>query len=259
MLTADEVEAYRRDGFVLARAVLDPDDVALLVAETKRAWERAGTGQHTQNSRFEGVKKISAIRDPQLHSAVFTRYLTDPRLTERMSQLVGPDVQLHHSKINVKTTSDEAIFPLHQDYPYFPHAEHSVCTVLVHLSDTDGRRGCFRVVPGVKAPLPHDNVAAEHLLPLSEYPLDSAVEVPAKAGDVIFMNYLTPHGSDLNLEPEPRVLWIIQVRAPTDRPLAQPPDASQPVPAGGRPAQGTMLRGSNPDYRRAASGESSWL
>lgn len=259
MLEPHEIDAYHRDGYVTARAVLGPDDVAALLAETRSLWQRAGDGTKGQHTSHYGVKKMTTLRDPQLHSGLFTRYLTDPRLVARMTQLVGPNVQLHHSKINVKTGDDRAVFPLHQDYPYFPHVEHSVCTVLVHLTTTTSERGCFRAIAGVRQPLPH--IADDgHILDPRDYPLESAIELPAQAGDVVFMNYLTPHGSNLNCSDEPRVLWIIQVRAAEDRPAEQPAgSAQQATPPGNRPAQGTMLGGVNPDFAWTAGGNSSRL
>lgn len=258
MLTPDEIAAYHRDGYVVARGVLAAGDVAALVDETGDLWRRAGDGAAGQHTSFFGVKKMTTLRDPQLHSAVFSRYLTEPRLVGLMTQLVGPNVQLHHSKINVKTREDQAVFPLHQDYPYFPHARHSVCTVLIHLTSTTSDRGCFRAIPGVRAPLEHITDDG-HILDPRQYPLESAVELPAAAGDVVFMNYLTPHGSNLNISDEPRMLWIIQVRAAEDRPLEQPPGTRQATPPGNRPAQGTMLAGVNPDFTWAAGGDSSRL
>ena len=94
---------------------------------------------------------------------------------------------------------------------------------------------------------------------VDEYPLERADELPAAAGDVVFMNSLTPHGSNLNTTDEPRVLWIIQIRSPEDHPIEQPAGTEQPTAPGNRPAQGTMLVGVNPDFERAASGESSRL
>jgi ectoine hydroxylase-related dioxygenase (phytanoyl-CoA dioxygenase family) len=257
-LPSDAVIAYHRDGYVLAPALLAGEDVAALRSECEAIWARCDQGEAAQNVNFRGVRKMTTIRDPQLHSGLFTRYLTDPRLTAAMAQLVGPNVQLHHSKVNVKTRAMNTIFPLHQDYPYFPHERHTVTTVLVHLTDAPADGGAFRVIPGVKRPLPHINDDG-HILDPREYPLDRAKELPARAGDVVFMNYLTPHGSNLNRREEHRILWIIQVRAAEDRPVAQPPGTYQPTPPGNRPAQGTMLRGVNPDFTGAASGESSRL
>lgn len=255
---AIDVEAYRRDGYVVVRQLLGAEDVALLRAEVEAIWARGDAGEAAQNVSYRGERKMTTLRDPQLHSGVFSRYLTDPRLTGAMARLIGPNVQLHHSKVNVKTRAMKAIFPLHQDYPYFPHRLHSVLTVLVHLTDAPREGGAFRAIAGVKTPLPHINDDG-HILDPARYPLEGAMELPAHAGDVIFMNYLTPHGSNLNTRDEQRILWIIQVRSAEDRPVEQPAGTHQPTPPGNRPAQGTMLCGVNPDFRRAASGESSRL
>jgi len=258
MLSPKDIEDYRRDGVVVARGVFTSRDVETLRGAADQMWARCGFGGESQNTAFGGVKKMSTIRDPQLHDGTFSRYLTDPKLTQLMAQIVGPNVQLHHSKLNVKTRADRAVFPLHQDHPYFPHAQHSVTTVLVHLTDTTSDRGCFRVIRGVDAPLEHVDDEG-HILDPTRYPLEQSEELPAAAGDVVLMNYLTPHGSNLNLHDEPRVLWIIQVRAAEGRPVAQPEELHQPTPPGNRPSQGTMLAGVNPDFVWAASGESSQL
>jgi ectoine hydroxylase-related dioxygenase (phytanoyl-CoA dioxygenase family) len=258
-LTGDQVAAYHRDGYVVARQLLGADDVAALRLACEAIWQRCAGGEAAQNSHFQGVRKMATIRDPQLHSAVFTRYLLDPRLTEAMAQLVGDNVQLHHSKVNVKTKDMKTVFPLHQDYPYFPHTRHTVMTVLVHITDAPVDGGAFRVLAGIKEALPHLNDDG-HILDPRQYPLESAEELPAQAGDVVFMNYLTPHGSNLNRRDEHRILWIIQVRNAEDLPIEQPADAHQQLtPPGNRPSQGTMLHGVNPDFRRAATGESSRL
>jgi phytanoyl-CoA hydroxylase len=258
-LTPDQVAAYHRDGYVVARQLLDAEDVAALRRACEAIWERCAGGEAAQNSHFQGIRKMTTIRDPQLHSAVFTGYLLDPRMTEAMAQLVGDNVQLHHSKVNVKTKSMPTVFPLHQDYPYFPHSRHTVMTVLVHITDAPVDGGAFRVLAGVKEVLPHVNDDG-HILDPRRYPLESATELPAKAGDVVFMNYLTPHGSNLNQRDEHRILWIIQVRNAKDLPIEQPVDAHQQLtPPGNRPSQGTMLHGVNPDFQRAATGESSRL
>ena len=72
-----------------------------------------------------------------------------PRLVEVLTGLIGPNVQLHHSKMLVKPPEQGAPFPMHQDYPYFPHERHSVLAASVHLDDTDEENGCLHVIPGL--------------------------------------------------------------------------------------------------------------
>ena len=38
----------------------------------------------------------------QFHSALFSRLIVDPRLADRAGDLIGPNVQLHHTKRFIK-------------------------------------------------------------------------------------------------------------------------------------------------------------
>jgi hypothetical protein len=64
----------------------------------------------------------------------------------------------------------------------------------------------------------------------------------------LLFSYLTIHGSSVNRSQQPCSLLLIQVRDPTDKPIPQPAgESGQAVAAEGRPGQGTMLAGINPD------------
>jgi hypothetical protein len=41
-----------------------------------------------------------------------------PRLVDALTQAIGPNVQLHHTKMLVKPPEKGASFPMHQNYPY---------------------------------------------------------------------------------------------------------------------------------------------
>lgn len=51
-----------------------------------------------------------------------------------MEMFIGPNVQLHHTKLLAKPPQKGGGFPLHQDYPYFPHAKHTMLAVSVYLT-----------------------------------------------------------------------------------------------------------------------------
>jgi phytanoyl-CoA hydroxylase len=59
----------------------------------------------------------------------------------------------------------------------------------------------------------------------------------ANEGDVLFLNYLTVHGSYVNRSTRPRRLLLVQMRSPLDRPTEKTHLS---------PGQGMMLRGVNP-------------
>lgn len=71
-----------------------------------------------------------------------------PNMVTVLSQLIGPNVQLHHTKLVMKPPEQGAVFPMHQDYHYFPHEKHTMLAASVHLDDADLENGCLHVIPG---------------------------------------------------------------------------------------------------------------
>jgi len=70
-----------------------------------------------------------------------------------------------------------------------------------------------------------------------QYPLEAAVALPAKAGDVLFFSYLTVHGSSVNVSDEARTTLLVQMRDPADQPTVKTHESR---------GQGMMLRGIDP-------------
>jgi phytanoyl-CoA hydroxylase len=116
----------------------------------------------------------------------------------------------------VKPPEQGAPFPMHQDYPYFPHEQHSVLAASVHLDDTDEANGCLHVVPGSHKLGPLEADGEAHTV---DYPLESGTPCPAAAGDVLFFNYLTIHGSGINRSTRTRRNVLFQYRDPADAPV----------------------------------------
>ena len=84
---------------------------------------------------------------------------------------------------------------------------------IIHFDDAPLEKGCVRVVPGSykNGPLPHLKEGGWHL-PLSEYPVESALPCEAKAGDVLFFSYLTIHGSGVKeIDGTPLVILVFSL------------------------------------------------
>jgi ectoine hydroxylase-related dioxygenase (phytanoyl-CoA dioxygenase family) len=175
----------------------------------------------------------------QFYSAAFTRLLVDERLTGAVADLIGtPNVQLHHNKLFIKPPEKGSPFPMHQDYPYFPHERHTMMAAVIHFDDAPLEKGCIRVVPEShkRGAIDHDPQGGFHL-PFDQYPLESSTPCPARAGDVLFFNYLTIHGSGVNVSQEARTTLLVQMRDPEDKPIVNTHESR---------GQGMMLRGYDP-------------
>jgi ectoine hydroxylase-related dioxygenase (phytanoyl-CoA dioxygenase family) len=245
MLTEDQIDFYRENGYVLARGLFSEEEAASYRLESHELIARL-TDQQGADSTWGsardlamGPTTIQGQHDVQFLSAEFTKLIVDERLTGAAARLMGgQNVQLHHTKIFVKPPEQGSPFPMHQDHPFFPHHKHSVLAAIVHFDDAPEEKGCVRVMPGSHrlGPLVHDMTGSPHL-PVDEYPLEAAVACPATAGDVLFFSYLTVHGSGVNTSAEARTTLLVQMRDPEDPPAN---DAHR------SPGQGMMLRGIDP-------------
>ncbi len=247
-LTPEQVAFYRENGYLLAEGVFTREEAARFRQETHDLAHRLSVAQD-KGLRGEGWKAGAKVTDlprellhchnVQFHSAIFGRMILDPRLVDRVADLIGPNVQLHHTKMFIKPPERGAPFPMHQDYPYFQHERHTMMSAIIHFDDAPLEKGCVRVAPGSHklGPLEHLHDGGHHLPP-EQYPVAEATPCPARAGDVLFFSYLTIHGSGMNTSQEARTTLLVQMRDPTDHPTKLVHLSR---------GQGVMLRGIDPE------------
>lgn len=250
MLTHEQLAFYQENGYILVQGLFSPEEAAHLRQECHALAERLSAHRDidaTWGSARTAVAEAKATKilhchDVQFFSAAFSRIIVDERLTGVAADIIGsPNVQLHHTKMFIKPPEKGSPFPMHQDYPFFPHDRHSMIAAICHFDDAPIEKGCVRVVPGSHklGPLQHQPEGAWHL-PFEQYPIESAIPCPAKAGDVLFFSYLTVHGSGINVSSEARTTVLVQMRDPAD-----PPSEQVHLSRG----QGMMLRGIDPTAR----------
>jgi ectoine hydroxylase-related dioxygenase (phytanoyl-CoA dioxygenase family) len=239
-LTPDQQDFYRENGYLHAKGLLSREEALALRAESHALAARRGESNGAWSSvrAADQALQLTHCHDAQFYSAAFTRLLLDPRLTGFAQGLIGPNVELHHTKMFIKPPEKGAPFPLHQDYPYFPHQRDSMTAVIIHFDDAPVEKGCLRVVPGSHKLGPQESFGKDHLLDQAAFPPTAGIDLPARAGDAIFMNYLLVHGSGVNVSQEARTTILIQMRDPTDLPLTGQHRSR---------GQGMMLAGINPN------------
>jgi ectoine hydroxylase-related dioxygenase (phytanoyl-CoA dioxygenase family) len=239
--TQAQSDFYRDNGYLLVKGVFTRDEMAAMRQD-----------MHDLAARLQKLREIDATwdavrgqgttllhcHDVQFHCSSMTRLLVDPRFTRLMQGCVGENVQLHHTKMFIKPPEKGSPFPMHQDQPYFPHQKHTMTAAVIHFDDAPPEKGCLAVYPGSHklGPISPDN-PRDRSLSMKQYPLEKATLCPAEAGDVLFFNYLTIHGSGVNTSSEARTTVLVQFRDPTDEPL----DAAHRS-----RGQGTMLAGIDP-------------
>lgn len=240
-------EAYQSDGCVLVKGLISPHEAREMRQEVHDLFERALAGRSKawgsarEVAGAKGKQQLQGMHDLQFYSAAFSRMLVDPRFVDAAAAALGVEnLQLHHTKAFVKPPERGAPFPLHQDYPFFPHTRHRVAACIFHLDAAPEEKGCVTVIRRSHhlGPLEHLEDGNWHL-PNEEWPISRAEPVEADAGDVLIFSYLTVHGSGVNRSKDARTTWLVQVRDPADKPISDAHTFSR--------GQGMMIRGRDPE------------
>lgn len=232
MLTQDQVDFYHEHGYLHIPEVFTPEETQELSDEMDRLvadWAFTSPGWTGpwrlayMDSETEKRSKLTAMHDLHFYSVAWMRAATNQRLAKALSQLLGANVELHHTTLHIKPPQTGQPFPMHQDNPFYGHKDGRFIDVLVHLDDTCHENGEIRFLDGSHkmGHLEHvteteDGPCSPHL-PTDKYHLEDTVPVPANAGDVVLFCIDTVHGSYINQTREPRRLVRMGYRDPQNR------------------------------------------
>jgi ectoine hydroxylase-related dioxygenase (phytanoyl-CoA dioxygenase family) len=169
--------------------------------------------------------------------------MADSRMADMVADLVGPDVKLHHSKINSKLPGSATEVKWHQDFPFTPHSNSDLITALLMIDEVTPQNGPLEVQKGShKGPIHslwHDGVFTGAVAPDLEQEMKrGAVSCYGPAGSVCLMHTRVAHGSGPNLSQGPRTLFICVYSAGDAMPCSP-----NPVPTR---HQGLFVRGTDP-------------
>lgn len=215
-LTPAEVAEYQATGFLVINDVLTPAEVETLRA----AAASPEVHRHIYGQRDDAdTATIHALEITMAHPA-FLALAQHPAIVAKLTALLGPDIQLQHSKLAVKpSTPGTGPFQWHQDFAYFPHTNFDLAAVMVMLDDATPENGCMSMVVGSHklGLLNHTNNKGLFSGGCREekYLNDPSqiAEIKPRAGGISIHHGLTLHGSPANRSGQPRRGVVFQYRA----------------------------------------------
>jgi phytanoyl-CoA hydroxylase len=230
MLTQEQIDFFNENGFLRIPQLFNEDEINALSDDldkliqdwsiTDQGWTGPWRAAYFDENLDKKVK-LTAMHDLHLYSSAWARGVTHPKLAKALSQLLNSSVELHHSTMHIKPPETGHPFPMHQDYPFYEHADGRYIDALVHLDDTFHENGEIRFLAGSHklGKLPHvlknpDGTPCTPHLPFAEYKLEDTVPVPAKRGDVVLFHLYCIHGSYINQTKEPRRMVRVGYRDP---------------------------------------------
>lgn len=223
-LTREQIEFYRSQGYLLLERCIPDDIIVALRAEIARFVDEA-RGLTASNTRIDledshspETPRLRRIKLPHAISTIMGDLMTSDHVLAPVRDLIGPDLRLHNSKLNMKSAGFGAAVEWHQDFAFYPHTNDDVLAVAVIIDDMGDENGPLMVFPGThRGPIfdHHADGVFVGAMDLDAAGLDlaDAVALSGPAGSVSIHHARIVHGSALNTSDRDRRLLFYEVMA----------------------------------------------
>jgi ectoine hydroxylase-related dioxygenase (phytanoyl-CoA dioxygenase family) len=230
LLSREQVEFYDRSGYLVIERALGADWLVRVNGETTRILERAwgmtasDSVLDLEDSHKPDLPRVRRIKEPHNASPLFWELLRDPAILEPMTSLIGPNLRLKTTKLNMKSARFGAPVEWHQDWAFYPHTNDDILAVGVMLDDVDDENGPLLVLPGThKGPVyshHHEGVFCGAVpADCDGVNFDDAVRLTGPAGSISIHHARVLHASDLNRSARGRRVLFFEVAAADAWPL----------------------------------------
>ena len=259
-LTDEQIASYHRDGYVAVPRVLDAEQVKALQEVTESFVERARSVARS-DAVFDldprhtaATPVVRRIKNPADNDPLYRWVGFDSPIPDIVSQLIGPSIRFHHSKLNLKGSLLGAAVEVHQDAAFYPHSNDDVLAVGLLLDDASAANGAMAVLPGSQhGPIytHYDTqgrfVGSMRADDVARLDRRNAVLLELPAGSIHIHHYRLVHWSAPNTSTAERRLLINSYTAADA--VSFMPDTT------GSPLVGTLLRGTPPTVARRTAGD----
>lgn len=206
--TTEDVEAYRRDGFVLLEGFLDADELERWRSVTGAAVEerlasRPEVGDEYYRKVFTQLQRLADTHEGM------AELMLDEELGEIAGTLAGVDrIRIWHDQALIKPPYGNPT-AWHLDNPFWSFSSRDAISVWVALDDATVQNGCLWYLPGSQrtAQFELTELGPNFGALFDQYPgwLElEPVATPCAAGGAVFHNGLVAHAAGANVTPRPR-------------------------------------------------------
>ncbi|MER7664384.1 MULTISPECIES: ectoine hydroxylase [unclassified Streptomyces] len=220
-----DLTGFERDGFLTVEELISDDEVALYRAELDRLIADPAVRADERSIIEPTSQDVRSVFEVHKLSEVFASLVRDERVVGRARQILGSDVYVHQSRINVKPGFGASGFYWHSDFETW-HAEDglpNMRTVSVSIALTENRdtNGGLMIMPGshksflgCAGETPKDNYKKSLQMQDAGTPSDAALTrfadrhgirlFTGRAGSATWFDCNCMHGSGDNITPYAR-------------------------------------------------------
>lgn len=212
ILTAAQVEQYRRDGYVHPIRIMSPAQAGEL-RDRLESFERSTGGPLKGDLRHKTHLLFSWLADLIHHD----------RILDAIEDLYGPDLLCWSSSFFIKEARSPGFVSWHQDSTYWGLSRPDVVTAWVALTPSTRANGAMEVIPGSHTldQIPHrDTFDADNMLSRGQEVMvdvdpGRAVALELEPGEISLHHVRLVHGSAPNPSGDRRIGYAIRY-IPTD-------------------------------------------
>lgn len=224
-LPEHQLKSYQKNGFVFLKEFFSPEEVAVMLEEAQRMAADPQIRGREEAIAEPGSDEVRSVFDAHRLNPLFERVSSDARLVGIAQQILGSQVYMHQSRINLKPGYVGKDFYWHSDFETWhiedgmPRMRALSCTIL--LTDNNEFNGPLLLVPGshmhyiscigetpedhYKASLKKQEVGVPDSMSLNFLIERRGIRaMKGAAGSVILFDCNTMHGSNSNISPYPR-------------------------------------------------------
>lgn len=224
VLSEDQVRFYEDNGYLLLESRIPPVLLERLHGEIARLTERArgmtvsDECLDLEDSHRPDDPRVRRIKLPHTLSPVFAELMRSDWILAPVRDLLGPDLRLHTSKLNMKAAGYGSAVEWHQDWAFYPHTNDDILALGVILDDMAEENGPLMVFPGSHRGPVHDHHAGGYFagavnLAASGLDAKDAATLTGPAGSISLHHVRALHGSAPNRSARDRRMLFYEITA----------------------------------------------
>lgn len=237
LLSASQIEQFRRDGYLVFRGLASPGQCERMLAATREHLQQAiapveyetdvGYPGAPSSLNAPGGRTVRRLRAAYQRAACFREWAEDRRIVSWLRQIFGEPVCLtlaHHNCVMTKHPRFGTATGWHRDIRYWSFARNDLVAVWLALGTETAENGALRVIPGShrldirreqldELDFLRPDLPANHAL----FAHGSVLEL--KQGDVVFFHSGLFHAAGRNDSDAVKNSVVFAYRGESNRPL----------------------------------------
>jgi phytanoyl-CoA hydroxylase len=232
MLSKHQISQYWDQGFLIVPNVVSTNTLTIVnntllsLIESSRAIAASDAVFDLEDGHTAEEPRVRRIKEPHRVDPVFDQLLRCSEIVDLVSQLLGPNLRMDHTKLNIKPAGGGEAVQWHQDWAFYPYTNDDMLEVGIMLAETNSQNGPLLMIPkSHQGPVYDHNFkgyfAGAIGVDSEGLDLSSAVPCLGSPGTITLHHVRTVHGSATNNSDGARPILLLGYCAADAWPLRE--------------------------------------